>query len=196
MELLMRNLQNNRQSLFIKDAHLIWLNFAGVERQNNRAGERNFCVALKPRGESLEPAVANFCDKLATDGWNLKVKDYSSQNGSDKYVVGVDYNEEDLLIFLPVKVSFDHIPPKVFERVGENGKKIKLDESTIDELDYAEIENAMIEINPSQWKVNGKSGVKAYLKEAVFTISPSPFDDDFPQSPTDDDPEDYDPFNV
>jgi hypothetical protein len=125
---------------------IIFRNFKGEQTQFNRAGDRNFCVVI----EDLEAAK-----RLEADGWNIK------------YRPPLDEGDEEMA-YLPVAVSFANVPPSIV-MLSSKGRT-RLDESTIDILDYAEIENVDIIVNPYNWSVNGKSGVKAYVKTMYVTI--------------------------
>ena len=130
-----------------EDCRIIFRNFAGEQSQYNRAGDRNFCVVIEDSEEAK---------KLADDGWNIK------------YLPPLDEGGEETA-YLPVAVSFSNVPPTVV-MLSSRGRT-HLDESTIDILDYAEIEKVDLIVNPYNWEVNGKSGVKAYVKSMYVTIS-------------------------
>lgn len=137
-------------NIVVENARLIFKNFAGEESKFNRAGNRNFCVILD--GDSAED--------LRQMGWNVK----ALRSRED---------EDEPTYYLQVTVAFGNFPPKVIMISGKT--KTVLDEESIDTLDYAEIANVDLIIRPYHWEVNGKEGIKAYLKTMYVTIEQDVF---------------------
>lgn len=137
-------------NIVVENARLIFKNFAGEESKFNRAGNRNFCVILD--GDSAED--------LRQMGWNVKA-------------LRPREDEDEPTYYLQVTVAFGNFPPKIIMISGKT--KTVLDEESIDTLDYAEIANVDLIIRPYHWEVNGKEGIKAYLKTMYVTIEQDVF---------------------
>ena len=135
----------------IEDATIMFPNFAGKEGTYNKEGRRNFCVVIDDSDRAQE---------LADDGWNVKILPPRDEDEKPVY-------------YIQVTVRFDNFPPKVI--MISRGNKTKLDEESVASLDYADIEIADLIISGSPWEVNGKTGIKAYLKTGYFTIAEDVF---------------------
>lgn len=129
-------------------------NFAGKEGRYNKAGDRNFCLLLNPEDAA----------ELLKDGWNVRFLDPRDEG-------------DEPTPYIQIKVGFGGKgrPPKIV-LVTKRGKT-QVDEDTVNTLDWAEIEKADISINPYHYEVNGKSGVKAYLKTMYVTIAEDDFEE-------------------
>ena len=138
-------------NISVENARIIFRNFAGKESKFNAKGKRNFCLILD--NEDAE--------KLAAIGWNIK---YLSPRDP----------EDPPQAYLQVAVAYENFPPKIWLISG--GKKTELNEDTVGVLDYAEIENVDIIVRPYTWEVNGKGGIKAYVKNMYVTIVENEFE--------------------
>ena len=137
-------------NIMIEYARLIFKNFSGEESKFNRGGNKNFCVLLDH----------DMAKDLEAEGWNVK------------YLRPREDGEEPAP-YLQVTVAYGNIPPKVIMIAGRN--KVPLDSVTVGTLDYAEIRNVDLIIRPYNWTVNGKQGIKAYLKTMYVEIEQDAF---------------------
>lgn len=140
-----------KDRLNIENAQILFRNFSGKQTQYNNEGNRNFCVILDDE---------KFAEDLKEDGWNIR------------YLKARDAFENDKP-YMQVSVSYRNQPPSIYLISGKN--KTLLDEDSVGMLDWADINNVDLVINPYNWEVNGKKGVKAYVKSMYVTIDEDPF---------------------
>ena len=129
----------------VEDARIIFRNFSGKEGQYNREGDRNFAVIL-------DPAIA---DQMLADGWNVKTLQPREEG-------------DEPTPYVQVSVNFNNRPPKIVQ-ITSSGRT-HINEELVDTLDWAEIKTVDLIARGYEWSVNGKSGVKAYLKTMFVTI--------------------------
>lgn len=139
-------------NISIEGARIFFRNFSGKAGQFNAEGDRNFCVALDDPG---------LIEKMISDGWNVR------------HLAPLDPND-DPQAYVQVKLSYKVRPPKVV-LVTSRGNTM-LDEETVGMLDWAEISNVDLIVNPYQWTMGGRTGVKGYVKAIYVTIVEDEFE--------------------
>lgn len=142
-------------TILIEDAQILFRNFAGLEGQYNRAGDRNFHVLLPP----------DTAEAMEKDGWNVKYLKAREEGEEPKahVQVSVSYKGRPPTIVM-ISERFDH------ETGDFKQMRVTLPEELVEMVDYADIAKADLILNPFPWNVNGKSGIKAYLKSLFVTI--------------------------
>lgn len=131
---------------------IMYRNFNGAVSRYNNTGAKKFTVRL-----SEENAI-----DLKQKGFNVKQKELD--NGEFTYQ-------------LEVFINYGSYAPNIYAITG-NVKKL-LDDNTIKSLQGADIIVADLCIRPYVWELNGKTGVKAYVKYMYVTIEEDPFADDY-----------------
>jgi len=132
-------------SVTIYNAKLMYRNFSGKETEFNPKGNRNFCIFLEE----------DIAKKLEADGWTIRWLQPKNVDESPQAMMSV-------------KVAFGNYPPLLV--VISDGRQTKLNEETINMLDWAEISSCDVTLNPYNYVISGRSGVKAYLKSLYATL--------------------------
>lgn len=136
--------QRGDGTLVMEDARIVFRNFAGAEGMYNREGDRNFCVLLED----------DLAAEMLADGWNIKR--LKPREG-----------EEQGTAYIQVSVGFKGRPPRMVMITSRGRIELGEDECVL--LDWADIDKVDLIIRPYHWNVNGRTGVKAYLK-SIFVV--------------------------
>ena len=155
---------NDAREFVVENAHIIFSNFEGKEKQFNKEGDRNFAILL----DDLD-----LVENLREDGWNVKKLKPRSEE-----------EEDNPRYQLPVAVTY----PKNYENLwpvvkvaNPATKKIsKLGQDEIKMLDWIDYTDAVVIIRPRKWTDDsGVMRVKAFLKEIAVTLVNNPIDEKY-----------------
>lgn len=146
------------ENLRLENVRIGFRNFAGEAGKYNAAGNRNFVVFLD----------TEIATQLELDGWNIRWLEPRDE-------------QDDRQGYMQATVAFNNYPPTVM-LISMNQKTI-LDEDTINILDWADIESVDLVIRPYNWEVNGKTGVKAYVKNMYVKLSEDEFAKKYQDTP-------------
>lgn len=132
-------------NVVIENAQLLFLNFEGKEGQYNREGDRSFCVLLDEETAK----------QLDADGWNVRaLRQREPDDPKQPYI--------------QVSVSYKFKPPKIV-LITSRGRN-DLSEAEVPLLDSIDTKKVDLIIRPREWLINGRSGIKAYLKTMFVTM--------------------------
>jgi hypothetical protein len=145
-------------NITIRNAKILYRNFAGKGGDYNPEGNRNFCVIL----------TKEQYDELKSINMNVKFKEPKDP-------------ADDILYYLPVKVQYGDYPPDIW--MVTKKKKTLLDESNIMLLDVAEIDYVDLEVTQYRWKMNKNTGIKAYAKKMFVNIVEDPLEEKYADVP-------------
>lgn len=143
--------EETKSYILLEDRKVIFRNFAGQETPMNRAGDRNFCVLLND-----EEAIT-----LTNEGWNVKYLKPREEGDTPQP-------------YLQVRVSFGKYPPRIVMMTATG--KTQLEEDRVGTLDWVELDKVDLTIRPYSWDVQGKAGIKAYLKSMYVKIVEDPLE--------------------
>lgn len=129
------------------NARIIFRNFSGNKDEFNHNGDRYFSIVIDDQ---------ELADEMKEAGWNIKPLKSRDEEEEQKY-------------YIKVAVRYEKYPPKIYKVCG--GTRTLLDEEAVGSLDNDEFSNVDVTITPSTWEVNGKTGIKAYVKKMVVTLT-------------------------
>lgn len=149
-------------NIVIEGAKLVFRNFQGKVSDYNRNGEKT-CGVLLPD---------DVAEQAKADGWKVK---YFRPKEDDP----TGYQQP----WLPTKLSYKFQPPTVV-LITSRGKTL-LDEQTVEQLDWVNIQNVDIVIRPYHYpSINGAApGISAYIKSLYVTIQEDEFADKYADMP-------------
>lgn len=123
-----------------------WRNFSGKKDRYNQNGNSFFNIRFsEEQARELEEA-----------GWPVKWDEPFEEGDSPEPRLQVTFR-------------FDMYPPEIYQMTSDDDT-VRLGEDGIANLDWADISYANLTLRGSHWDVNGKHGIKPYLKRMCVWI--------------------------
>ena len=148
-----RDSTRNAKNIIIEGTRILWPNFTGRVEPYNPLGDRMFNVLLSP-------ALA---EQMHNAEWNVRWLEPLEEGGEPQAHINI-------------KVQFGRIPPKIVMVTEGTNHRTILTEDMVGLLDHADIAFADVVVRPYRWEVNGKTGIKAYLKTLYVTLYQDEFE--------------------
>ncbi len=133
------------KTLLVEDAKIIFRNFAGLERDFNSEGDRNFSVVLKP----------DLAKKLIAEGWRVKQLKPREEGEEGDYHLKVTVNYK------------KGRPPRCVMITSQNRNELGADEVML--FDAADIRKVDLIVN-GWWSDMAGGGYSGFLKSIFVTI--------------------------
>jgi hypothetical protein len=144
--------EEDLRPITFQDVRIIFPNFSGKAGRFNADGDRNFCIALDD----------DTAEAMLADGFNIR---YLQPRIEGEFPLPI----------VEVKVKYKKrdgtrtMPPRVV-LITSRGKT-NLDEDMVSAIDYAQITEVDLIINPRRWDIGGRQGISCYLKSIYVTIA-------------------------
>ncbi len=136
--------------VFIENATIAFRNFGGRAGMYNAEGDRQFSVMLDSK----------LARDLESKGWKVKQLKVREEG---------DIPQDFITVSVKYRGRNGPVRPPTMVLISSRGRT-NLAETECDILDQVELANVDMAINPYHWDVNGKTGVKPYLKAIYVTI--------------------------
>lgn len=196
------NQQRRREVLaFTELEHndVIFRNFTGRPSEvSPNGGVRSFAIALKRYDAEFPEDIAQICDIMAEEGWNIRVSE-KGVRGSHPYTPGASYDYNNNRIWLSVESRFNPYPPDIHIIMQDKGTNVKYDEDMVPAIDELTLHDILIEVSPRKWDDHGTERIKAFLATMWAVAEPNPYEERYKkymtatEEPVNDDL-DYNPF--
>jgi hypothetical protein len=135
----------------LEGATIMFRNFAGKEAPFNKAGDRNFCVAIPE----------DLVESMERDGWNIKMLRAREEGETPQR-------------YLQIAVSYKIRKPRVL-LLGSNSRT-PLPEELVELADFVDVAFADVTFRARQYEMNGRVGIKAYLQTIYIKVIEDPLD--------------------